>query len=177
MNNNLDTDEEKSSFYKGFYNEGLYVVNEPDMPIGKLADKPAAEMAGPEHKLLSLSGNKMANTLLLFNYPQTSGVPDSDKVFVSQVLSAINLNFENIAWLNIAQVKDFNLELLKNHATIQQVVAFGIDESLYPEKTEEGQIHITNHQKILKAGKLADISMNKSQKKLLWDGLKQLFGL
>ncbi|MGZ5243282.1 MAG: hypothetical protein ACXWDO_04410 [Bacteroidia bacterium] len=178
MNNNLDSDEDKSSFYKGFFNEGLYVVNEPDLPIHKKAEKSGEEeIAVPEHAFLSVNGNKMAKTLLLFNYANTERIPESDKIFINQVLNAVKLSLENVAWLNIAKQINFSWEALNAQPQIEKIIAFGIDETLYPELITEGQIHIYNNQKILRAGKLADISMNKSQKILLWDGLKQLYGL
>ncbi len=177
MNNNLVSAEDKWLFYKAFINEHLYLVNEPEGSPAYPAAKNEEITEEPIHELLSLTGNKRAETLLLFNYGKAATIPENDKIFVNQVLKAVNLNFDEVAWLNVAHDPGFSWEALLEVCRAKNIIAFGLEEFMLPAKIAEGEIHIYNSRKILCAGQLSEISMNKSQKKLLWDGLKQLYGI
>ena len=166
---------DKTSFYKAFFTEDIYVLAEEELSYFAAASG-GVNSNIPAPKKLLLSGSKMAKSLLLFNYPQPA-IPEADKNFLNQVLKAVNLSLETVCWLNAGTEKDFNWDFLQDEPQVENIITFGFEDEMLPEKLEEGKIHIYHAKKMLRAGKLADIALNKNQKKLLWDGLKNMFNL
>ena len=176
MYNNLPDTEDKSAFYKAFFNESIYVVNEPE-PVffNKVSEETSAiiESAG---KNIPISGSKMAKTLLLFNSSRTDDFPAEDKIFLSQILSAVNLSLNEVSWLNTT-LYDANWEDINYTSHAEIIVAFDVAETSLPEKIEEGKILETENRRILFVDNLQQIAANKNKKKMLWEGLKTLYAI
>ncbi|RYD80943.1 MAG: hypothetical protein EOP53_07330 [Sphingobacteriales bacterium] len=174
MYNNLPGEEDKSAFYKAFFNEGIYVVNEPELPVIKQITDETSALAETAGKNIPISGNKMAKTLLLFNAAKGDDFPAEDKIFLSQILSAVKLSMNDVSWLN-STLYDASWEDINYTSHAEIIVAFDVAEKSLPQKIAEGEILETENRKILFVDNLQQIAANKNKKKLLWEGLKTLY--
>ena len=117
-------------------------------------------------------------TLLLFNYPNEDTIPLEDKLFLDQVLKAAGLAFENLSCLYLGgRARDISWKEIAAQSASDFVIAFGVDKACLPDGIGEGQIYNINNKRVLCSLSLSELSTNSSKKKLLWQGLKEIYGL
>ena len=117
-------------------------------------------------------------TLILMHYPGQNEIPEADKVFLDQVLKAAGQNFDNLAWLNTAGLtKEINWTAIAKQSPSENVIAFGVDTRYLPDRIADGWVNHANGKKVICASSLAEISNDPAKKKLLWQGLKEIYGL
>ena len=117
-------------------------------------------------------------TLLLFNYPNEDAIPLEDKAFLDQVLKAAGLAFENLSRLYLGHPPlNISWKEIAAQSASDFVIAFGVDQAYLPDGIGEGRIYNINNKRVLCSSSLSELSTNSSKKKLLWQGLKEIYGL
>jgi hypothetical protein len=173
MNTSADSQEDPR-FYAVFYNEELYDLPEPSAS----ADVPGNSIPGDSAGFFPFSGDVNAKTLVMFSYPETGDITPADKQFLSQVLMAVQLGFEKVCRLNTAELNpDIRWEDIASATGADMMIAFGVGEQLLPEGIKEGEIYTVRNKRVLCASGLPELSANNNRKKMLWNGLKELYGL
>jgi hypothetical protein len=119
-----------------------------------------------------------SDTLILFNYPGAEAIPAGDKSFLDQVLKAAGRQFENLSWLNTASLDERTrwVDIAKQSPS-ECVIAFGVDTRYLPDRIADGWVNKISGKKAICASALAEISNDSGKKKLLWQGLKEIYGL
>jgi hypothetical protein len=168
-----------NSFYPEFFNEGLYLVRERvKAPQSAEVDSVRQNLSGAIEKESSVSpfnGLKRPETLLLFNYQEGQDIPEADRQFVTKVLEAANQQFAEAEKLNINAAGIAAWEDIVKHSDAACILAFGIPAQLLPEGLERGKLLMSEDRKILSMESLGIVAANISLKKLLWEGLKQMY--
>jgi hypothetical protein len=168
-----------NSFYPEFFNEGLYLVKERiKMPQSAGDDSVRQNLSGGIEKESSVSpfnDLKRLRTLLLFNYQDGKDIPEADRQFVTKVLEAANQQFADAEKLNINVAGIATWEDVVKHSDAACILAFGIPAQMLPEGLERGKLLMSENRKILSMESLVIIAANISLKKLLWEGLKQMY--
>jgi len=119
-----------------------------------------------------------SDSLILFNYQGSEAIPAGDKAFLDQVLKAAGRQFENLAWLNTAGLDEHSRWAdIAKQSPCECVIAFGVDTRYLPDQIADGWVNKVNGKKVICASALADISNDPGKKKLLWQGLKEIYGL
>jgi DNA polymerase III psi subunit len=169
-----------SAFFKSFFNEGIYKLPEKKNygQIPSAQDNLVSEnKAGYNLSIDSFEG-KTSNTLILFGYPASSGMPEKDKVFLNQVLGAVGLSFENVTRLNIETLSGgVQWADIAAGTAADFVIGFGVDSEYLPSGIQEGQIYNIDGKRVLSSASLPELISNNMRKKLLWQGLKEIYGL
>ena len=172
--------EDSLSFYKLFFNEELYNLNEK---------KPYALTENKNQNILSESKSSYnaiqeffegitAQTLIMFNYPSGAQMPAGDKVLLGQVLKAVGLDFESVSRLNTSKLpQNIKWEDIAENSQSDFVICLGVDKKYMPDHIGEGQIYNINGKRALCAASLSELILNNSKKKLLWQGLKEIYGI
>ncbi len=118
-----------------------------------------------------------SSTLLVFNYIGDDAIPEADKVFLDQVLKAAGLSFDNLSRLHLGGQQNVNWADIAAQSASDFVIAFGVDRNYLPHGISEGEIYNINSKRVLCNTSLTKISADSAKKKLLWQGLKEIYGL
>jgi DNA polymerase III psi subunit len=176
----MEKTEHSSAFFKSFFNEGIYKIPEKKKygqnpsTQGNLVSEDKAEY---NLSIDSFEG-KTSNTLILFGYPAASGMPEKDKVFLNQVLGAVGLAFENVSRLNIENLAGgIQWADIAAGTAADFVIGFGVDPEYLPTGIQEGQIYNIDGKRVLCSASLPELISNNMRKKLLWQGLKEIYGI
>src|SRR5688572_15251662 len=87
-----------SKFYSVFYSEEqLYRVQEPENFIRKLEKESEASPSAP-----IVQGNRSSPTCILFRNENAAALPEADAQFLNNILKAVNLSLNQVAWINLA---------------------------------------------------------------------------
>ena len=125
---------------------------------------------------LVFSGMQSA-TLLVFNYIGDDAIPETDKTFLDQVLKAAGLSFDNLSRLYLGDKQNISWTDIAAQSASDFVIAFGIHQNHLPDGIAEGEIYNINNKRVLCNASLAELSTNSAKKKMLWQGLKEIYGL
>jgi len=125
---------------------------------------------------LVFSGIQSA-TLLVFSYIGDDAIPVADKTLLDQVLKAAGLSFENLSRLYLGGQQNVSWTDIAAQSAADFVIAFGIDQNYLPDGIAEGEIYNINNKRVLCNASLAELSTNSAKKKMLWQGLKEIYGL
>lgn len=129
-------------------------------------------------ELLVFGGNKQ-HIILLVNNPDTTFVTDEQLSFLSGILSACKLTFEDIGLINIAFSSTLSYKTLSERFTPVIVIMFGIlpQQIQLPFVMPEFQRQFYNNQVYLTVPALHNLENNKDLKRRLWVVLQQIFSL
>ena len=172
--------ENPATFYKLLFNEELYTIKEPK----KYPDTrpvPQNIVSETEDGYVSAGLNfegPATHTLILLHYAATTDIPEAEKLFLDQVLRAAGMGFNAVSRLNTAGLDNsVGWETIAAQNTADYVISFGVPARLMPGGIEEGQIYNINGKRALCSGPLKDIAANNMRKKLLWQGMKEIYGI
>jgi hypothetical protein len=177
---NMEKTDTSASFFKLFYNEEIYKVAEEKnyrhdtSPIENLVSENEVRY----NALIDSFEGETSRTLILFSYPEGNEFPGKDKIFLGQVLSAVGLSFNIVSRLNTLSLPS-NIKWgdIAAKSNAEYVICFGIDEKYMPAGIQEGQIYNIDNKRVLCTASLAELTSNNLRKKLLWQGLKEIYGL
>ncbi len=167
-------------FFKELFSDQVYRIGEKKYPSNhdsKQGNVVHEETADYQSLPIKFNGIT-SSTLILFNYPGEDSLSSTDKVFLDQVLKAAGQNFENLSWLNTSSLpRETNWTAIAKQSPSENVIAFGVDTRYLPDKIADGWINHSNGKKVICASSLTEISNDPGKKKLLWQGLKEIYGL
>jgi hypothetical protein len=128
---------------------------------------------------LKFIGKNEKKILILVNDNLSVHLSDKETEFLSGILIACKLSFNDMALVNVAKNKNEAFEKLFDFFTPQNVILFGIEPDAYMLPIEKNfyQIYKLNNCSFLSAPGLDKIAANTEEKKLLWTALKKLFSL
>jgi DNA polymerase III psi subunit len=176
----MEQKESSPAFFRLFFNEGIYRVPETKKYDPAINSNPEilSEKGSDYGTFIHFFEGKTAKTLLLFNYEGSEGIPAQDKIFLEQILRAAGLDFDSVSRLNTAALKGkFSWEDIALNSAADFIIAFGVAAQYMPSGIGEGQIYNIDDKRILYAAALNDLSANNLRKKLLWQGMKEIYGL
>ncbi|HEY8387189.1 MAG TPA: hypothetical protein VIK74_01230 [Parasegetibacter sp.] len=126
-------------------------------------------------------GENRKGIVILVNYPDAVHMPDEHLQFITAVLNACQLNLGDVAIVNVNQYPSLDLSWLKNDLTANQILCFGIPSGKVAGISEEEDFRLfnTGSSVILNVPSIAQYmgAEGKLLKALLWNRLKQMFGL
>jgi hypothetical protein len=177
MTDNFEAD---ISFLNALFTDEVYMIGQKKY-ASKASTNPVnrvSEEAIPYQKNIDLvfSGTQ-SQTLLAFNFIGDDAIPDADKLFLDQVLKAAGLSFDNLSRLYLGSHQNGNWTDIAAQSASDFVIAFGIPQNYLPEAISEGEIYNINNKRVLCNASLAELSTNGNKKKMLWQGLKEIYGL
>jgi len=177
----MEKTEPSFGFYERFFNEGLYLIKGKGKPY---VSAPNAGHAVSETFVPYPDENNShfeeitSGTLLMFRYPGTDEMPAGDKAFLVQILKAVGLGFQAVSRINTPGLgSGTDWEAIAARSSSDFVIAFGVDKAFLPHGIEEGQIYNINGKRVLAAASLPELIANSLRKKLLWQGLKEIYGI
>ena len=146
-----------------------------------LVEEPVQKLTGSVEKVksapvLKYTGKNLKKVLVLFENPQDETLPKSQEVFLGKILHAVNLNFDDIALINVAGLEDALMEQI-NHFNAFINISFGVKNPiiLFKPHTVPYKIFRESDKVFLLADDLAEIENEKEKKVSLWNSLKSLF--
>lgn len=168
---------DKAAFLSILFNEEIYVVNDPAI-IKEPFEEPATAVFNEplhSHPQIQLNNNKIADLLLLFNYPGATEVPEADEILITNALKAANIDFKkNTCWLNTSLYPELHWTDIEAAGPATKIIAFGIKPKLLPVLLTEGELAEENGKQILNVASIAEMHDNDERKRLLWRGMKRM---
>lgn len=176
-----------------FFNDDVYLVNEPDMQSVILgAELDEAAVAVPETRLpdagaqagvriadeapgFKFLGKNQRNILILVNDEHNEVSDEQGRELLRKIVKSVNLTANDFALLNYAGYKNAGFKQLKDFFSCTLVFAFGVT---------PGQLSLSNHPehaivmegtvKMIFSAELRALNQNPAGKKALWSSLQNL---
>jgi len=128
---------------------------------------------------INIFGGNKQHILLLVNHTDASFISDEQLTFLSGILTACKLTFEDIGLLNIASHSAISYKTISNIFNPRIVLLFGIlpDAIQLPFVMPEFQRQSYNNQVYITVPSLQTLENNKDLKRKLWIALQQIFSL
>lgn len=122
------------------------------------------------------AGKNLKKILILFQNKEGKDLPENQQVFLGKVLQAVNLNFDDIAMVNVNPLQHSDYALL-SHFDALVWLSFGITHENLPIHPDFPFYEIikTDDCSFLLADSLEAIENNRDKKVSLWNSLKALF--
>lgn len=166
--------ENDNSFLPYFITEDIYVVSEEAVDTAEQPSMVAESI--PEYKPtpIKYKGTNRKGILILIENSEGEYLNSDDELFLTKILQAVSIQFEDIALVNITAVENFDQILAINHQT---AIAFTSKYARLNTEitTELYQIQTQETTQILLAHPLHEISQEKEKKMKLWKQLQVLF--
>jgi hypothetical protein len=158
------------AFFQSLFPEGIYVIpEEVKQTMREDVDKT------PDFELKYLGENKQ-KILILVEDPEAEFINERDKEFLSKVLGAVKLTFNDVALLNTYNNSDLTYSYLSDKINFRKLIIFGKEPNdLDDSSLVKYKIAIKIDVEILHADMLAEIQDDKNKKIKLWEELKKLF--
>jgi len=176
----MEESENNVVFYKLLFGDELYHIDENKTysDIDMLQNHNVSESEAAYHNDQSHFEGITSKTLIMFNYPESSDMPPGDKVLLGQVLKAVGLSFETVSRLNVVRLpQNTSWDNIAAQSGADYVIAFGVSKKYMPIGIDEGQIYNIDHKRVLYAATLTELIENNLRKKMLWQGLKEIYGI
>ena len=142
-------------------------------------DTPQIKSNSLKPQSLNFLGKNQKQILILVNDNEAVHLNDADTVLLTGILNACKLNFNDIALLNLSQLSEIDLALLKDHFNPNVMIAFDINLNSIGIDQYYDNFVINNLKTItfLNATSLSQIGKNVEEKKQLWSSLKSIFSI
>ena len=142
-------------------------------------DTPQIKSNSLKPQSLNFLGKNQKQILILVNDNEAVHLNDADTVLLTGILNACKLNFNDIALLNLSQLSEIDLALLKDHFNPNVMIAFDINLNSIGIDQYYDNFVINNLKTItfLNATSLSQIGKNVEEKKQLWSCLKSIFSI
>lgn len=143
---------------------------------GAVSQKSAPKTASSS---IATLGNNKKNILILVSNDETLYLPDEQLNFLLGILSACSLTMDDVAILNINKNPPVTHKSLTETLNPGKIILFEVtpDQIELPLGFPQYQVQKFSNQTYLSAPSLVTIQNDKPQKALLWNCLKQIFGL
>lgn len=123
-------------------------------------------------------GNNNRYILILVKETKETYLSESDQAFLTKILGAVKLQFEDIALVNVQTHPKVDFTQLKNYFSCTKLLSFGISAAEIGLKNSSlNELHEYQNTKIIIAESLSILAKDDSRKKLLWLTLKKLFNV
>lgn len=128
---------------------------------------------------INFFGGNRQRIVLLVNNPDVVFMADGQLTFLSGILSACKLAFEDIALINIAALPAVSYKTISENFNPTVIILFGIppEQLQLPFVIPEFQKQSYNNQVYLSVPDLNNLENNKDLKRKLWVVLQQIFSL
>lgn len=171
----------ENNYLKYVITEGIYLINEPQAPSLEKPTEKEKEVKEekptdsiPEKPDLNIKGDANSQIMILVFEETSEFLSASQEEFLKNILSAVKLNLNEVALINLAKsattITEIDEKLDKG-----TIMAFGLPASLTLPGDKKYEIQSTGSSQILLADSLQNIEADKSLKKALWTNLQQLF--
>lgn len=174
----------ENNYLKYVITEGVYVINEPEAaekpePVEKTPVENTTEEVNEENETynkpaLKIKGNSESSIMILVFEETSEFLGMSQEEFLKNILSAVKMNLNEVALINLAKsattITELNEKLDKG-----TILAFGLPSSLTLPGDKKYEIQSTGSSQVVLADSLQNIEADKSLKKALWTNLQQLF--
>lgn len=124
-------------------------------------------------------GNNKKQITIIVNYKDTVHLPDDRLAFLTSILTACKLNFDDIALINFSGLPDMGYKDLLKTVPSKSVLFFGIEPKVLslPLNFPNFQVQPFDGINFLTSPSLDEIEKDKSKKEKLWLSLKKIFNL
>ncbi|MEP2772312.1 MAG: hypothetical protein ABJH05_09190 [Fulvivirga sp.] len=176
----------ESNYLKYLITEDVYVITESsaDSPLQENvktdvdtnvdSNAVSEPTPAPYIEKIPVKGNN-SSAILILNFDENAAfVADENLTFLKNILSAVKLDIDQVALVNLAKV-DLAIDAIIKELKPKTIIGFGVNhiEQLKPHTIYKISTH-QNCQTLL-ADDLKLIESDKSKKKALWEGLQELF--
>lgn len=164
------------------FNEDLYAVetpakaltatkNPPEPAVSQLNAEPARE------EVFHYLGDNRRFVLVLVNYPDEKFLPEAEQAYLFKVLSAVNLQLDDVAILNYARYSDRKFRELKDFFAFNYLLLFGVSpqQLSLPGPILPYHLGLVDGVKVLAADPTEQFRPDNAKKKLLWGELQKTF--
>jgi hypothetical protein len=158
-------------FYKTFFPEEIYRVESHVQEI-----KSESDAVSDNGITIYLDGNKMAETLLLFNLEGNELPAGADGELLSKILESAGIITSETAWLNLGNFPGARWADILLACNARNIIAFGLNHMQLPAGMKPGQIFHAHDRRCISTLSLAMMQNNKAAKLQLWNLLKELYG-
>lgn len=127
---------------------------------------------------LPFMGNNKKKVTVLLRDTHHTFLSDEYFPFFSKIIQSCQLNIEDIALVNVAQVPELNLSMIEEHLKPKKILLFGraLDKKLGV-NLEKYKVEMTEKHFFLLADELKKLKESKEAKRDLWKGLKEMFDI
>ena len=137
----------------------------------------ALSQPGTAGKISFLGGNKNG-LIILVDEPSVLFLPDTQLVFLMDILKACRMGMEDVAMVNLHSQK-LGYKTLEEELKPRYTILFGLQPQQIdlPITFPEYQLQSYNQQVFLSVPKLDILEKNREEKTKLWTSLKKLFSI
>jgi hypothetical protein len=179
----INSMEENYSFLPFLIDEEIFLVKEP----GSLEVDTTAAKKGPNQNLteqervvdLIYQGKNLKHMVALVDHPEVDYMNTQQELLLRNILSAMNLNLNDIALINLAHInRGIGIADLEK-ADCRKLIGFGIgsEKLMIGKKIDANQLVEINGIQFLLSYPLDDLQNDKQKKMTLWRNLKVMFNL
>lgn len=178
--------QEDKKFLSYFITEPVYLVREsrpkPSDPAVSeekktpVVQKSAESEKSPALPIFPYQGKNLKKVLVLFHHASEEKLAQKEEIFLGKILHAVNLNFDDVALLNINLIKHEEYTHL-THFDAKVWLSFGVksEKLAFKPTTTPYEIITDSGVRYLLADPLEEIQQEKDKKVKLWNNLKLLF--
>lgn len=192
--------EEKKAFLPYFFTETIYSVKNEKGAINKQAHNPQPKSDKADHNghliqdideiltkpksvdptpalpQLPYSGKNLKKVLVLFENKMNNQLEEGEKIFFGKILQAVQLNFDDVALLNLSLVEESAFDQINSFDALVQI-SLGVKDNCLTFNADMPSYEIVNKNNVsyLLTDSLKQIQAEKAKKVLLWNNLQKLF--
>ncbi len=166
------------AFLPFLLNESIYVV--PDnKPASKVEELISQEKEQEATGRLTWQGNNRQQVVVLINYPGNQYLDEKQRGLLGKILSAVNLDFDDIALINLAHYHEKHSLGKLTEPGAQYLIAFGVSQNDIAAERNliKNEIFSRNRIQMLFTASLEDLEKDRNKKVTLWNNLKRMFGV
>lgn len=165
------------NFLAQFLNEGIYRIKEDSQkPVpypGIEKESETKKVNEPGVEKIPHFGENSEHILLLLSYKKNTSIIIKDKLFLKNILTAINLDFKSVAVVNVQWVQQ------PFHALVERfdpayVLAFGVSDNYFSFETREYEWVKTGGLQVAVYSPLYEIASSRQMKRKLWNVLNNI---
>jgi len=166
------------SFLPFLLNENIYLVNE-DKPNSNLEQIIVDEKDKNKEQQTNITwqGENKQNVVIIVKNKKDQYLDPIHRAFMAKILSAINLNFDDVAIINLAHYNQkFSIDKLSEPGA-HYLISFGIQqEDIQMDRNFIlNEIFSRGNIKMLFTSSLEDLYKDRNKKVLFWNNLKKMF--
>jgi len=172
-----------ASVVAGLYRDSLIDTNEmPAKPRPAAIPVQAGTTADPVEEKIApwkFLGNNGKQILIIVENEETSGLPDKDLGFLTEILGACKLNLADVAIVNLANHPGASYKELTAFFKSRIVLLFAVEPAAFglPMNFPHYQIQAFANNSFLFSPSLKELGNDRVEKSKLWVCLKRLFNL
>jgi len=142
-------------------------------------DTPQLKSESLKQENLNYLGNNQKKILVIVEDKESLHLNDTDTAFLTGILNACKLNFNDIALFNTANHIETDFTKMQQHFNPKYVLLFGVEPKSISIGSDFEYYTPGNFNNIvlLNAASLKHIAKNVDEKKLLWNALKTIFAI